>query len=102
CADAFDAANKTPTSTPDDPGNAILERMLFVHPFEKNRDEVLRDLPAVVLLVMRHPDDLLTNDVAEEHGAECENRVPRLHFAKSTFAHSAGNVVECGLFHAKL
>ena len=76
--------------------------ILFVHPFEKNRDEVLGDLPAVVLFVTRHPDDLLADDVAEEHGAESENGVTRLHFAKSTFAYSPGDVIESRLFHAKL
>src|SRR5437762_14356797 len=76
--------------------------MLFVHAFEKNRDEVLGDLPAVVLFVTRHPDDLLADDVAEEHGAERENGVTRLHFAKSAFAYSRGDVIESRLFHAKL
>jgi hypothetical protein len=76
--------------------------ILFVHALEKNRDEVLGDLPAVVLFVTRHPDDLLADDVAEEHGAERENGVTRLHFAKSAFAYSPGDVIESRLFHAKL
>src|SRR5438552_15457287 len=76
--------------------------MLFVHAFEKNCDEVLGDLPAVVLFVTRHPDDLLADDVAEEHGAEGENGVTRLHFAKSTFAYSTSDVIESRLFRAKL
>src|SRR5438477_9277318 len=89
------------------PRSAIFESMvppsiLFVHAFEKNRDEVLGDLPAVVLFVTRHPDDLLADDVAEEHRAEGKNGVTRLHFAKSAFAYSRGDVIESRLFHAKL
>src|SRR5213075_1593337 len=73
-----------------------------MHAFEKNRNEVLGDLPAVVLFVTRHPDDLLADDVAEEHRAEGENGVTWLHFAKSTFAYSALDVIESRLFHTKL
>src|SRR5437588_7791608 len=89
------------------PRSAIFESMvppsiLFVHAFEKNRDEVLGDLPSVVFFVVRHPDDLLADDVAEEHGAESDNRVTRLHFAESSIAYSAGDVIESRLFYEKL